>query len=272
MLQKAAGPDQRATPASRLSSFEYRYLTEFQSHEPEFDYLKSLEIEEKINKVKWCRTSCGSRMLLSTNDKTIKLWRVNLEAEVLCILHLSSVRIMSQVWITSNKSGCQHCRLETGRFAHWPTLTLETAHITAGQLLLGMSPCPVVLLMQLKSVTLSFVQLQHAALLHVRDIAILGGTVRPSVHECRNTGANGSAARQKLAASTEHRLKSAENLRMPKVPMGICHLSHTPAWALCALHWSCSFNPSGLICRVHPFLLQLSTWLLSTDLLSSVMY
>lgn len=29
----------------------HRYLTEFQSHEPEFDYLKSLEIEEKINKV-----------------------------------------------------------------------------------------------------------------------------------------------------------------------------------------------------------------------------
>lgn len=76
-MQKAAGPDQRGTPASRLSAFEYRYLTEFQSHEPEFDYLKSLEIEEKINKVKWCRTSCGSRMLLSTNDKTIKLWRVS---------------------------------------------------------------------------------------------------------------------------------------------------------------------------------------------------
>ena len=35
----------------RLSAFEYRYLTEFQSHEPEFDYLKSLEIEEKINQV-----------------------------------------------------------------------------------------------------------------------------------------------------------------------------------------------------------------------------
>ena len=75
-MQKAVGADQRATPASRLSAFEYRYLTDFQSHEPEFDYLKSLEIEEKINKVKWCRTSCGSRMLLSTNDKTIKLWRV----------------------------------------------------------------------------------------------------------------------------------------------------------------------------------------------------
>ena len=33
---------------------EFRYLTEFQSHEPEFDYLKSLEIEEKINTLKWC--------------------------------------------------------------------------------------------------------------------------------------------------------------------------------------------------------------------------
>eukprot|EP00958_Prasinococcus_capsulatus_P007096 scaffold659_cov329-Prasinococcus_capsulatus_cf.AAC.5 len=30
----------------------YRYVTEFQSHEPEFDYLKSLDIEEKINKIR----------------------------------------------------------------------------------------------------------------------------------------------------------------------------------------------------------------------------
>ena len=67
-------------PASplRANPFEYRYLTEFQSHEPEFDYLKSLEIEEKINKVRWCRSNMGGRshMLLSTNDKTIKLWKV----------------------------------------------------------------------------------------------------------------------------------------------------------------------------------------------------
>mmetsp|Transcript_11531 Transcript_11531/g.34617 ORF Transcript_11531/g.34617 Transcript_11531/m.34617 type:complete len:491 (+) Transcript_11531:241-1713(+) len=68
------GPDQRSPP-QRLSQFEYRYLTEFQSHEPEFDYLKSLEIEEKINQVRWCH-SCNSQLLLSTNDKTIKLWRV----------------------------------------------------------------------------------------------------------------------------------------------------------------------------------------------------
>ena len=53
-------------------------MTEFQSHEPEFDYLKSLEIEEKINKVRWCRSSSNTRMLLSTNDKTVKLWKVRL--------------------------------------------------------------------------------------------------------------------------------------------------------------------------------------------------
>lgn len=55
---------------------EYKFHTEFQSHEPEFDYLKSLEIEEKINKIKWCRRSNSSHFLLSTNDKTIKLWKV----------------------------------------------------------------------------------------------------------------------------------------------------------------------------------------------------
>ncbi|XP_058227395.1 serine/threonine protein phosphatase 2A 55 kDa regulatory subunit B beta isoform-like isoform X2 [Rhododendron vialii] len=55
---------------------QFQYKTEFQSHEPEFDYLKSLEIEEKINKLKWCATPNGSLFILSTNDKTIKLWKV----------------------------------------------------------------------------------------------------------------------------------------------------------------------------------------------------
>ncbi|CAF2214918.1 unnamed protein product [Brassica napus] len=53
-----------------------RYKTEFQSHDPEFDYLKSLEIEEKINKIRWCQTANGALFLLSTNDKTIKFWKV----------------------------------------------------------------------------------------------------------------------------------------------------------------------------------------------------
>ena len=64
---------------------EYRYLTEFQSHEPEFDYLKSLEIEEKINTLRWCHQGANSsRFLISTNDKTIKLWKV-FEKQLQCI-------------------------------------------------------------------------------------------------------------------------------------------------------------------------------------------
>ena len=34
-------------------------------------------IEEKINKIRWCRKSSSALMLLSTNDKTIKLWKVH---------------------------------------------------------------------------------------------------------------------------------------------------------------------------------------------------
>ncbi|KAI8344029.1 protein phosphatase PP2A regulatory subunit B [Chlamydoabsidia padenii] len=55
---------------------EYKFHIEFQSHEAEFDYLKSLEIEEKINKIKWCKRQNSAHFLLSTNDKTIKLWKV----------------------------------------------------------------------------------------------------------------------------------------------------------------------------------------------------
>lgn len=56
---------------------EYNVYSTFQSHEPEFDYLKSLEIEEKINKIKWLRRKNPANFLLSTNDKTIKLWKVS---------------------------------------------------------------------------------------------------------------------------------------------------------------------------------------------------
>lgn len=64
------------TSLPQKKTCEYKFHTEFQSHEPEFDYLKSLEIEEKINKIKWCKRQNASHYLLSTNDKTIKLWKV----------------------------------------------------------------------------------------------------------------------------------------------------------------------------------------------------
>ena len=52
-------------------SCEYKFFTEFQSHEPEFDYLKSLEIEEKINKIKWCKRINSAHHLLTTNGSFI---------------------------------------------------------------------------------------------------------------------------------------------------------------------------------------------------------
>ena len=63
--------------AAAAREIEYRFYCEFQSHDPEFDYLKSLEIEERINKIRWCRARTGPLFLLSTNDKTIKLWKVH---------------------------------------------------------------------------------------------------------------------------------------------------------------------------------------------------
>ncbi|CCH42024.1 putative serine/threonine-protein phosphatase [Wickerhamomyces ciferrii] len=62
--------------SDKQNSCEYRFHTEFQSHDAEFDYLKSLEIEEKINKIKWCKRTNQAHFLLSTNDKTIKLWKI----------------------------------------------------------------------------------------------------------------------------------------------------------------------------------------------------
>ena len=50
---------------------EYNVYSTFQSHEPEFDYLKSLEIEEKINKIKWLPQQNAAYFLLSTNGR----WR-----------------------------------------------------------------------------------------------------------------------------------------------------------------------------------------------------
>jgi serine/threonine-protein phosphatase 2A regulatory subunit B len=69
--------DERPLSPLRVNPYEFRYLTEFQSHEAEFDYLKSLEIEEKINAVRWLRSwGSANHQLLTTNDKTVKLWKV----------------------------------------------------------------------------------------------------------------------------------------------------------------------------------------------------
>jgi serine/threonine-protein phosphatase 2A regulatory subunit B len=63
----------------RSSGDTFKFFTQFESHHPEFDFLTSLEIEEKINKIRWSKNKYAqdSRMLLSSNDKTIKLWKIS---------------------------------------------------------------------------------------------------------------------------------------------------------------------------------------------------
>lgn len=67
-----------------LKNVEYNVYSTFQSHEPEFDYLKSLDIEEKINKIRWLKRCNPAHFLLSTNDKTIKLWKVSEKKKRIC--------------------------------------------------------------------------------------------------------------------------------------------------------------------------------------------
>lgn len=50
-----------------FSQGEYNVYSTFQSHEPEFDCLKSLEIEEKINKIRWLPQINSTHFLLTTN-------------------------------------------------------------------------------------------------------------------------------------------------------------------------------------------------------------
>lgn len=57
--------------------FDYRYFTEMQSHEPEFDHLKSIELDEKINSIEFVNNKSSMLQMLSTNDRVIKLWKFN---------------------------------------------------------------------------------------------------------------------------------------------------------------------------------------------------
>lgn len=61
---------------SKKNFSEFNYVTEIQSHYRDFDYLKSVDVEEKINAVEWLAPQNDNMFLLSTNDKTIKLWKI----------------------------------------------------------------------------------------------------------------------------------------------------------------------------------------------------
>ena len=60
-----------STPRSAATPGRTTLTEQFQSHEPEFDYLKSLEIEEKINRIRWCKRGNQAHFLLSTNGPSV---------------------------------------------------------------------------------------------------------------------------------------------------------------------------------------------------------
>ncbi|KAJ5079435.1 protein phosphatase pp2a regulatory subunit b [Anaeramoeba ignava] len=62
---------------NKKKSIEYKFLCEFQSHSSQFDYLKSVDIEEKVNRIQWLPNQPNARFLLSTNEKIIKLWKIS---------------------------------------------------------------------------------------------------------------------------------------------------------------------------------------------------
>lgn len=55
---------------------EYKFYTEFQSHEKDYDTLKSTPIEEKINAIAWAQRTPNGLNMLAANDNVIKLWKV----------------------------------------------------------------------------------------------------------------------------------------------------------------------------------------------------
>lgn len=67
---------------------DYKFFTEFQSHEAEFDYLKSLEIEEKINAIKWCPRANGALFLLSTNGESPAIGYIFLSSPITGLLQV----------------------------------------------------------------------------------------------------------------------------------------------------------------------------------------
>ena len=67
----------RYTDLRNSRYFDYRYFAEVQSHEPEFDHLKSVELDEKINSLEFLNNTQQSNLkLLSTNERVIKLWNL----------------------------------------------------------------------------------------------------------------------------------------------------------------------------------------------------
>lgn len=117
---------QQQMNTSNYNRTEYNVYSTFQSHEAEFDYLKSLEIEEKINKIKWLKRKNMAHFLLSTNDKTVKLWKIRERNKRAIISTSGSSSSSSTLSAESLSSSVLHNGLGTGSAAN----SAAGAHVT----------------------------------------------------------------------------------------------------------------------------------------------
>eukprot|EP00300_Choanocystis_sp_HF-7_P008063 c15675_g1_i4.p1 GENE.c15675_g1_i4~~c15675_g1_i4.p1 ORF type:complete len:479 (+),score=78.15 c15675_g1_i4:129-1565(+) len=74
--KKATNPVRARRSRAHKAPLDFAFFCEFQSHDPEFDCLKSTEIPERINSLSFLNRKAGACFLLAANDKTIKLWKV----------------------------------------------------------------------------------------------------------------------------------------------------------------------------------------------------
>ncbi len=85
---------------------EFEYLFDFQSHLQEFDYMKSEEIDQKINFIKWMHNNGPQLNVISANSKTIKLWKISSKISKKASLVLNSIRgvtkTSSKVWMDAS--------------------------------------------------------------------------------------------------------------------------------------------------------------------------
>jgi serine/threonine-protein phosphatase 2A regulatory subunit B len=62
--------------APKQKDEQLNYFTEFQSHNREFDCLRSVDVDEEILAISWLPSQGKYHKLLSTNSRTIKLWKI----------------------------------------------------------------------------------------------------------------------------------------------------------------------------------------------------
>ena len=87
---------------------EFNYLTELQSHTRQFDTLQSKEIHERINDIKWLRTREDIQLILTTNDNSIKLWKIGYKeikkaSRSFKDLQLPTVKVIDRAFVPSLK-------------------------------------------------------------------------------------------------------------------------------------------------------------------------